>query len=173
MAITIEDLERLVSEAKADDDARRERLVTLIGLYARLIALREPKRFKARATEYCDEPGTGNGSSPPDKSYRNRTGPRLMLLLETQTEDVPDTGSFYHSWHRVTQDPGLYVDAGGDLWGSEESGTGSFSQFPARPGDCNVHVRVDWSRRTASDLTTADLEAAEAKLRNIAATVLK
>lgn len=164
--ITIEDVEALAERLEADDAAEREKLQRLIRAEARIIAVREPERFEAMALEYADRDGRSDNSYPPGQVYRAYVGPRLITVRECETTDVATSPGYYHTWRRVTEHPGLYVDRDGRIWGCDESGTGRIGSFAAYPGDCDVNVEISWERR--SDVSAAELREVEAHLRALA-----
>lgn len=165
--ITIEDLERLAHEAIDEQIQESNRLRRLIRAYSKLIWAHDPDLFVARALEYGDEAGHYDNSYPPKQEYRDRRGPRLIKIRSWDTKDLPTSTGFYYHWRRVTEDPGLYVDAEGDIYGCEETGTGELGSFAAHPGDCNVSCALEWSER--HDLTLDDVREVEKALRAIVA----
>lgn len=166
--ITIEDVEALAAQLEADESAERAKLQRLIRAEARIIAVREPEQFETMALEYADEDGHWDNSYPPSQVYRAYAGPRLITVRDCETADVATTSGYYHDWKRVTEDPGLYVDRDGRIWGCDESGTGRVGSFAAHPGDCDVHVTITWERRSDRDVTTEELRAVERHLRQLA-----
>lgn len=163
--ISIEDIEAIVAKMEADESARRAKLTRLIAAEARILALREPARFPRRATELSDEDGHWDNSYPPKLCYKNRTGPRLLKIEDNATEDIATSSGFAHDWKRVTTRLGLWIGTRGELYGCEETGTGKFGNFAAHPGDYNVEVTLEWVILAEDDVTTAQLESAEAQLR--------
>lgn len=169
MNITIEEIEALVSRMEQEEEARRAKLIRLISAEARIIALREPEHFgKPRATERSDEDGHWDNSFPPEILCKNRTGPRLITVEQHVTDDIATSSGFYHDWKRVTTDPGLFIGRKGELYGLQETGTGSFGQFAAHPGNCDVQCDLDWQILSADEVSTERLEAAEEQLRALA-----
>lgn len=166
--ITIEQVEALAATLLAEDTATRARLVRLIAAEARIIALREPARLTRRATHHGDEAGHWDSSYPPRQVFSERTGPLTIKCWDAVTEEVPTETGYYHSWRRVTTEPGMAVDAGGRLWRSEETGTGRVGQFAAHPGDCGVDCTIEWSVVAPADVSVGDLRLVEAELRAIA-----
>lgn len=164
--ITIEDVEALASALEADEAAERAKLERLIRAEARILAVREPGLFEAQALEYADEDGHWDNSYPPGQSYRVYTGPRLIEVREPETVDVATSPGYYHTWRRVTEDPGLYVDREGRIWGCDESGTGRIGSFAAHPGNCDVEVTLEWERR--HDVSVEELREVERHLRQLA-----
>ena len=164
--ITIESLEALATELEQTAELQTTKLKRLIAAYARILWQREPEHFKRRDTEHGDEAGHWDSSYPPKQVYRARTGPRLVLVDELTTDDVPTSGGFYYSWRRVTTDGGVYVDRMGQIYECEETGTGRLGQFAAHPGDCDVECTLDWSRN--SKPTLDQLALAEQKMRELA-----
>jgi len=166
--ITIESLESLANQLETDDAAQREKLLRMIRAEARIIAVREPDKFPARATTCRDEDGHWDSSYPPEQRYCDRTGPRLAKVSGNSTTDIATESGFYHAWRRVTEDRGIYVARDGSIWGCDETGTGRLGQFAAHPGYCNVDVTLDWDRRNIDDITTDDLAATELHMRALA-----
>lgn len=80
MTITIEALEQLANSMEGDEAESRARLIRLIEAYARILAVREPKRFKKMPLEYRDEDGHWDNSFPPAQEYCNHAGPRLIAI---------------------------------------------------------------------------------------------
>jgi hypothetical protein len=165
-AITIEQVESLAEKLEADERAQREKAMRLIRAHCRILAVREPERFASQPLEYRDEEGHWDGSYPPDQTYQNHSGPRLIEIRDCRTEQIATSGGFYHSWKLVTVDRGLWVDARGRLFEVDESGTGRVGQYAAHPGAVDVEVALEW--RPAGDVSTADLLAAERTLRALA-----
>lgn len=168
MHLQLEDIEAVVAQLEADQDVRRAKLLRLIAAYARIVDVREPKRFARQALEYRDEAGQFDDSYPPSVLYCNFSGPALLEFSEPETEQVPTETGFYHSWKLVTKSPGLLVDARGALWRCEEHGTGRVGCFAAYPGDCSVEVVVEYHRQRPEELPLATLEEIEAWLRAVA-----
>lgn len=166
--ITIEQLESLVDRMEHDETARRAKLHRLIRAYARIVALREPQQFPARALHLGDESGHWDNSYPPTQVYSDRSGPRLIRVRESQEEDIATTGGFYHDWRRVSVSPGLYVSRDGHLYGRAETGTGRVGQYAAHPGDCDVDCAVEWSVRPDDELELGDIEECELHMRTLA-----
>lgn len=166
--ITLEDVEALAARLAADEATERARLERLIRAEARILAVREPGLFAPQATAYADRDGHWDHSYPPGQSYRAHTGPRLIEVREPETVDVATSPGYYHDWRRVTEYPGLYVDAEGRIWGCEESGTGRVGSFAAYPGDCDVRVEITWERRSDRDVSTEELREVERHLRAMA-----
>jgi hypothetical protein len=164
----IEDIEAMVAQMEADEAMRRAKLVRLIAAEARIVALREPSKFVSMPTELSDEDGHWDNSYPPAAQYKNRTGPRLLEVVDNTTQDIATSSGFYHDWKRVTEDKGLWVGTRGELYGCMETGTGRFGQFAAHPGDCGVEVELEWERWDDEDLSTEALEKAEKTLRALA-----
>lgn len=166
--ITIEGLEKLATELESDEAQQRERLKRLICAYARILAVREPHLFERRATERADEDGHWDNSFPPKIKFKNRTGPRLILVDGYEWDDIATSGGFYHEWKRITTNPGLYVARDGSIYGADETGTGRLGQFAAHPGDCNVECTIEWTKRNRDSLAVSDLAEVEAHLRKLA-----
>lgn len=166
--ITIETLELLATEIEADETVQRSRLARLCTAYVRILAAREPAKFTRRACHYGDEAGHFDSSFPPSKEYSERTGPRSIKLTESKTDDVATSSGFYYSWRRVTESGALAIGADGRWYRSDETGAGRVGQFAAHPGVCDVDVTIDWSPENVEDVTTEELEIAEAKLRDMA-----
>lgn len=166
--ITIEALETLATQLETDDGATRAKLLRMIRAEARILAVREPSKFRSQATACRDEDGHWDSSYPPKQQYCDRTGPRLVQVSDCSTRDLATEGGFYYAWRRVTEDPGLFVARDGAIWGCDEHGTGRLGAFAAHPGDCDVEVELDWSRRDIDEVTTAELSAVEAHMRMLA-----
>ncbi|MGN6103723.1 MAG: hypothetical protein ACTHU0_01335 [Kofleriaceae bacterium] len=166
--ITIEALESLATEFVDNEQANRGRLERLCTAYARILGAREPERFDARACRYADEAGHWDSSFPPDQEYTDHTGPRSILLADSETEDVATSGGFYYDWTRTTTRGALAVGPDGEWYRSTETGTGAVGQYAAHPGNHRVDIEIEWQEVDATDLTTAELAAAEQELRKLA-----
>lgn len=166
--ITIETLEALATQLETDEEAQRAKLLRMIRAESRILAVREPGKFPARATVLHDEDGHWDSSYPPKQVYADRTGPLLVKVVGNKSSDVATSGGFYYSWRRVTEDPGLYVARDGTIYGCNEHGTGRLGQFAAHPGDCDVEVELDWSPRDLGDVTTEELAEVESHMRALA-----
>ena len=165
--ITIEQVEALAADVEATDAAERARLARLITAYARIVAVREPDKFKARATEYGDA-GASDGSYPPDAEYRDKTGPRLIRIADFVWQWLATESGFYHAARAATTDPGMYVDRRGRLYGATITGTGRFAPFPAHPGYCDVQCSIAWDSISLADAPMDRLAQAEEKMRKLA-----
>jgi hypothetical protein len=168
MDITIEQLETLANEIASEDSAARERLLRLILAYSRIVAGRMPEAFKRRATEFRDEAGHYDNSYPPDQEYRNKTGPKLIMVRDSEKERIARTGGFYYDWEYASTDPGLFVSREGEIYGAVWTGTGSFGQFAAYPGDHHVEAEIDWSPIDLDQVETAALRVVESHMRDLA-----
>lgn len=168
MTITIEQIEELANSLETTDTEQRANLQRMIRAEARILAVREPDKFTRKALEYRDEDGHWDNSYPPKQKYRNYTGPRLLKVQSCTTDDIATTSGFYYDWKRVTTDPGIYVACDGELWGCNESGTGSLGRFAAHPGDCNVEVELEWSPLDMHEVTIVQLQQVEEHLRKLA-----
>lgn len=166
--ITIDEIESLVASLEHEESERRASLKRLIAAHARKLAVSSPGSFKKRATKHGDEAGHSDNSYPPKQVYSDRTGPALLRVYDHDTEDVATSTGFYYSWKRVTTDPGLYVNAKGQIWGADETGTGRLGQFAAHPGDCDVDCTIAWRILRDDEIETASLEQAERELRALA-----
>lgn len=166
--ITIEQVEALVAEIETEESARRTKLLRLIRGEARIAWSRAPQAFPARALRYQDEDGHWDSSYPPKQVYCDRRGPRLAKIVESEDRDIATSGGCYHTWRRVTEDPGLYVSRDGRLYGRTQEGTGAVGQYAAHPGDHQVDVDVTWNELDADDVPIARLEEAERVLRALA-----
>jgi len=166
--ITLEQVEVLAATLEAEQAGKRERLLRLIRAEARIVAVREPEQFKARALEYGDEDGHYDNSYPPDMRYANKNGPKLIRVAQPEWDAVATEGGFYHEWKAVSSTKGLYVDTKGHLWGCTYSGTGSFGQFAAHPGNCGVALSLEWDTLDVDDVSDADLLMCEETLRALA-----
>lgn len=164
--ITIEQVEALAERLEADDEAQRAKLSRLIRAYARILIIREPEQFRARAREIRDEAGHSDNSYPPEGVEYNHSGPELIEIRPYEVDDVPTSGGYYHTWRRETNDPGLYVDGYGRIYGAECTGTGRVGQFAAYPGNCDREIEIEWEQRR--HVSTVDLVEVERDLRAIA-----
>lgn len=166
--ITIEQLEALANEAESTENAERNRLMRLTRAYARIIAAREPAKFKRLACEYSDEDGHWDNSYPPAQQYKDRTGPRAVLIAGPAWDEVATSHGFYYSWRASQTASGLAVTRDGEFIGAEIEGTGHFGQYAAHPGTDDVMITLTWDTLSEEDLPTDALRAAEAKIRDIA-----
>ena len=166
--ITLEQVEVLAATLEAEQAGRRERLLRLIRAEARILAVREPQMFGRRALEYGDEDGHWDNSYPPKMEYKDKTGPRLIKVSAAEWDSVATEGGFYHAWRATTENNGLYVGRDGALWGCTYSGTGSFGQFAAYPGNCGVTLTMEWDRLDIDDVSDDDLTMVEETLRDLA-----
>jgi hypothetical protein len=166
--ITIEDLETLASGLEADAQAERGRLTRLIRAYARIIFQREPAAFTRRALEHSDEDGHWDNSYPPKLEYKDRRGPKTIVVVTHDYDTVATSGGFYHDWRAVTDERGLCVDRHGDFYDATHEGTGSVGQFAAHPGSCGVMVAIEWHTVDAGEIPLDRLQLAEQKLRETA-----
>ena len=128
--------------------------------------LRPPEKFPRKPLERSDEDGHWDNSSPPSIELKNRTGPKLFKVSAWATSDIATESGFYHSWKRVTVDPGLYIARDGSLWGCEETGTGSVGQYAAYPGDCGVDCKLEWAE--LEEVTTEQLREALEAISSVA-----
>ncbi len=163
---TIEQLESLATQLETTEAEQRARLERLCRAYARIIRAASPDKFARRATHYGDEAGSWDSSFPPRKEYAARTGPLAIKTSDSVTEDVATEGGFYYAWRRVTVRGALAIGTDGTWYRSDETGTGNFGPFAARPGNHDVDVDIDWSE--TDEVSTEELIAAEAKLRDLA-----
>jgi hypothetical protein len=168
MTVTLEHLEALASAVESTENATRTKMLRMVASYARILGVKNPKRFKHRATIHADVDGHFDNSFPPAQSYKACTGPALISIRAYRTEDHATTGGYYHSWQRVTVDVGLYVDRSGRIYGANETGTGRVGQFAAYPGDCDVDCSISWAPRDLDELSTEELSEVEQKLRALA-----
>jgi hypothetical protein len=166
--LTIQDLEELAAQIAGETSDRRQKLLRMIRAYCKIINAREPDKFSRRACHFGDEAGNCDGSYPPKQVYSDRSGPLGITIISFSSEDVPNSGGFYHDYHTVSTDSGLYVSPKGELFGGSMTGTGSFGQFPAHPGDCNVDCCIEWSDLDPEEVPLDLLEKAEKELRDIA-----
>jgi hypothetical protein len=163
---TIEQLESLATQLETTEVEQHARLERLCRAYARIIRAASPDRFTRRATHYGDEAGSWDSSYPPDMEYSAHTGPLSIVVCNEETDDTATSRGFYHSWRRVTVRGALAIGTDGTWYRSDEHGTGHFGPFAAHPGRHDVDVEIEWSE--TSDVSTAELAAAEAKLRALA-----
>jgi hypothetical protein len=164
--ITIESLEALASKLEQETATHAAKLERIIRAFARIIHAREPRKFARQPCGWGDEAGCSDNSYPPEKEYRDYTGPRLLEIIEEDTEEVPTSDGFYYSYRVTGTDPGLYIAADGSIWGAMRTGTGRFGQFAAHPGHCDVEVSIEYDQRR--DVSTEELETAEKHLRKLA-----
>lgn len=165
---TLESLERLAADLELGEAQRRERLLRLTAAYARILAVREPDTFKRRPIEYSDEDGHWDNSYPPAQKYKDFSGPRLIKVSPANYDTVATSSGFYHDWRATADELGLYVARDGEIWGCTYSGTGSYGQYAAYPGNDSVQLTLDWEPRDLDDLSTADLVMVEETLRDLA-----
>jgi hypothetical protein len=168
MTITIEQLEQLANLLEASATAKRAKLLRLIGAYARILYTQKPKSFARRAMELADEDGHYDTSFPPAIEWKDRSGPRLMQIVEAVDDQVATTNGFYHDWRYTTTDRGLYVSPSGELYGRALNGGGSLGSFAAHPGSCKVMASVEWDTLETEEICEERLEEAEKKLRDLA-----
>ncbi len=166
--MNIHELEALANQIANEHTEKETKMHRLIRAYARILSVRQPSAFKARALEYSDEDGHWDNSYPPDQQYKNRSGPKLIQVIRSATNDIATESGFYYAWRRVTEDPGLYIHADGRCFGCREEGTGRFGQFAAHPGDCDVHVELHWEELELDDVPFDRLQKAEKELRDLA-----
>lgn len=166
--MNIHELEALANEICETQQTKREHLLRMLRAYCKIINAREPGKFKRRACHFGDVAGNCDGSYPPEQAYTDRSGPLAIEIVSFSSEDVPDSGGFYYSYHTVATDMGLYLSPKGDLFGGAMTGTGSFGQFPAHPGDCDVDCSIEWSNLDPEDVPLDRLEKAEKEMRAIA-----
>lgn len=166
--ITLEALEALANQMQADEELERTRLHRLITAYARILAIREPALFPPRALEHSDENGHYDNSYPPRVEYKDRRGPRLRKVVAFVTTDIATSSGFYYEWRRETTDRGLYVAPDGELYGCEETGTGSVGQFAVRPGNHGVMCELEWEPIDLDSVPVERLRKAEEELRKLA-----
>jgi hypothetical protein len=167
-SITIEVLEALAHQVEEQEQTEREHLHRLIRAYTRILAVREPAKFRRRACEYGDETGYCDGFYLPKMQCRNYTGPRLFSIYEGDYSTIPTSTGFDHDWKAVTSDLGLYISPAGECWGRETAGTGEFGSFPAYPGDCSVEIEFHWRELAEDELPIEGLREAEERLREAA-----
>lgn len=167
-SLSIAMLEALASSMEEGEQERRSKLLRLTTAYARIIAAQGAGAFKAMPLEYADEDGHYDNSYPPEQAYKDFRGPRAITIVDNETESAATEGGFYHNYRTVTVDGGLFVGRDGTLYACDESGSGHFGQFAARPGPCRVMLTIAWRRLAAIDVPTERLELAERKLRELA-----
>jgi hypothetical protein len=129
----------------------------------RILAARQPHVFERKPSSITDVAGHFDNSYPPkaEKHFEHAV-PRMLCVRAYDTDDVPTSGGFYHSWRRETTDLGCYVSKAGTWYGCNATGTGRLGQYAAHPGDCDRDITLDWSR---IDPTLEDLREAAAVLR--------
>ena len=164
--ITLEALEQLATDLELSETQRRERLTRMIRAYARIVAVREPEKFKRRALEYSDEDGHYDNSFPPDQKFKDFAGPRLIRVSQAEYDEIATSDGFYHDWRAATSTRGLYVAKDGTLYGCTHDGSGSVGQFAAHPGNCGVMISLDWA--PLDEVSTADLVMVEETMRDLA-----
>jgi len=167
-SITIAELEALANEIVDEVEVRKNHLATMIRHYARILAVREPERFQRRAVEHSDEDGHWDNSFPPDIKFKDRSGPISMIIFSAEYDEIATSEGFCHDWRAATSDPGLYVTPRGELLGAHHDGGGSFGQFAAYPGECNVMVEIEYGPIDMDELSVETLEQAEEQLRELA-----
>jgi hypothetical protein len=163
--ITIEDLGTLAGQLEADAAAEGNRLTRLIRAYARIVFQRQPDAFTPRAVEHSDEDGHWDNSYPPKIRYKDRSGPRTIVVVTHEYDTVATSGGFYYDWRAVTTERGLCVDRDGDFYDATHEGTGSLGQFAAHPGDCNVMVAIEFHTVDTREIALDRLQLAEKTLR--------
>src|SRR5687767_2070325 len=84
MEITIEALESLALELCRETESTHAKLVRLCNVYARILAQREPERFRRGACHYGDQAGSWDSSFPPNMEYSDRTGPQILKLIAVE-----------------------------------------------------------------------------------------
>lgn len=165
MTLTIEALEALATELEADRDAKRARLLKLISLHARILAVKAPGLFRREATEYGDEAGHWDNSYPPEVEYRCFRGPSTITVVDHNYQKIATSSGFCYDWRAETSEPGLSVDKRGRIYSCEYSGTGRVGQYAAHPGNCDVSVSLEWSERAPESLSIEELTTVERVLR--------
>lgn len=170
--ITIEQLEALANQVANDDESEHARLLRLCRAMLRILGARQPEAFERTCTEITDEAGHWDNSYPP-KPERHGRGPRVICIFAHQTDDVPTSSGFYHSWRRQTDCVGCYAGRDGNFYGCRETGTGAVGQYAAHPGTHARAIELDWHVITPDlqDLREAEpiLRAALAKFLGVAA----
>ena len=164
--ITVESLEALATQLEETEKAKRAKLTRMIAAYCRILAVREPQTFKARATVIADKDGHWDNSYPPKIEWKEKTGPKLHEIAGGDYGTTSTSTGCYHSWDAYTETRGLYVDRSGEIWGAEFAGTGSVGEYAAYPGNHNVEIEIEWSE--SDEVETAQLEEAEETLRALA-----
>ena len=166
--ITLEQVEQLAQRLASQQEDERHRFLRLIAAEARIVAIRDPARFKRAPREYGDEDGYWDTSYPPDQRYKDHSGPRLLPVHEVTTEYVATTAGGYYDARVTTTDGGLYIAEDGTLWECEAVGTATWGPFAAYPGWCNVRVELDYLPVEPEDVPLQRLADAEKALRAIA-----
>jgi hypothetical protein len=166
--LTLEALEALAAQLEANEQERREKLLRMIRAYVRILAVREPQRFRPAHTVYADEDGHYDNSYPPNQKWKRRTGPKGIILRDCETGSRATSSGFYHDLEYFTVAEEILIDADGDFHLGELTGTGRYGQFAAHPGECDVDCTLEF--RTVGDgaIGTPELEDAEAHLRGLA-----
>jgi hypothetical protein len=161
--ITIEQLEALATQIENDNDTEHARLSRLCRAMVRILAARQPELFTRHATSVTDEAGHWDNSYPPNSErHYGRGAPRLLMIRDNETSDVPTSSGYYHDWRRQTDELGLWIARDGTWYGCDETGTGAVGPYAAHPGDCQRDITLDWIEVTP---TLADLRQAEPILR--------
>jgi hypothetical protein len=168
ISITVEQLEALAASITADAEQQRERLLRIIRAYVRILAVREPDEFGRQMTVYADTDGSWDGSYPPKQRWKQPTGPAAIRVRDLDFDSRATSGGFYHSLAYFTSSPELCIDADGQWWAGELTGTGEFGQFAAYPGECNVDCEINYSEISDDDVPTDVLIDAEEQLRGLA-----
>ena len=156
-ALTLDTLEELANGIVADGEARRERLRRMIHHYCRIIAAKEPERFRQRALRYGDEDGHWDNSYPPSMRYADHNGIRSIKIEGGDWTEVATESGFYYHWEAVTSNRGIYADRHGDLYGADYSGVGAVGQYAAHPGNCGVDIRIEYDRLDDDEISTTRL----------------
>ena len=166
--ITIEHLEALADQAEIEETAIRARYLRIIASYARIVAAKEARSFKAQALELSSEDGHWDSSYPPATEYKDFTGPRLIMIQQEKYDTVATSSGFYYHWRAAQTSPGLYVSRDGAVWECAIGGTGSVGRYAAHPGNCDVMIALEYSPADLGQVLTSDLRAIEKHLRIIA-----
>ncbi len=113
------------------------------------------------------ETDSGQGSYPPEFEWSGRGCPRkLARIMATETVEKT-TGGFAHDWTVTTSVPGVYIDLRGGLWLRFETGSGSYRNYPAHPGNSADDRTAKFTQVRAEDIEMDLREAIVEALRKI------
>lgn len=168
MKLTIEEIETLSAQICEETETAKEKLARLIRAFARIVEAKEPGEFSRMPRVYADEDGHFDNSYPPDQKYKQRTGPRLLEIIDNAWTYRATSEGFYHESEYYTTDRGLFVAPDGSLLGADMHGTGSYGQFAAHPGECSVECEIDYEELGLDEIPLDRLAKAERELRALA-----
>jgi len=161
-------VEMLAAKICEEQATAKGGLCRLIRAEAKIINARDPEQFKRKPLHHGDEEGCWDNTYPPKQTYSDYSGPRLKRIYSRVTEDTATEGGFYYRWRRTTTDGGLLVSPAGELYTSDETGTGQFGQFAAHPGNCGVSCAIEYNSIGPEPFDLHILIQAEKELRAIA-----